>query len=268
MHDGAGRGFNHLGCAAMKPSLKRKGKAPAHELAPQDPFGPTEEKTSRFSRGKKAPKQPKPPKEPKQKKPKKEKQLTPQEEFAASAAAAKAAAEPSGEGAAAEAGDKPSGKLAGRLSAAGAPLKKLSGLSTKAKIASAVIAVVVLFGALQLRPDRDDDALVRTSLERYEKASAEKDYQTLCDELLASSYVKRAASTGLPCEVALRTALEDVRNPTLEVLSVEVNGDRAAARVRGSAAGQVPGEDVYTLVREDDSWRILPPQPAATGAAP
>jgi hypothetical protein len=109
---------------------------------------------------------------------------------------------------------------------------------------------------------------VRTSLERYEKASAEKDYQTLCDELLASSYVKRAASTGLPCEVALRTALEDVRNPTLEVLSVEVNGDRAAARVRGSAAGQVPGEDVYTLVREDDSWRILPPQPAATGAAP
>ena len=76
----------------MKPSLKRKGKPPAHELAPQDPFGSTPEKTSRFSRGKKAPKQPKPPKEPKQKKPKKQKQLTPQEEFAA-AAAAKAAAE-------------------------------------------------------------------------------------------------------------------------------------------------------------------------------
>ena len=249
----------------MKPSLKRKGKQAPHELVPQDPFGSTTEKKSRFSRGEKVPK---PPKAPKEKKPKKQKQLTPQEEFAASAAAAKTAAEPSGEGATAEAGEKPGGKLAARLSAAGAPVKKFSGLSTKAKIASAVVAVVVLFGALQLRPDRDDDALVRTSLERYEKASADKDYQTLCDELLASSYVKRAASTGLPCEVALRTALEDVRNPTLEVLSVEVNGDRAAARVRGSAAGQVPGEDVYTLVREDDSWRILPPQPAATGAAP
>ena len=248
----------------MKPSPKRKGKSPPHELAPQDPFGSTPEKTSRFSRGKKAPK---PPKEPKQKKPKKEKQLTPQEEFAATAAAAKAA-EPPGDGSTAEPGSASRGRLAGRLSSAAAPVKKFSGLSTKAKIACGVVAVVVLFGALQLRPDRDDDALVRTALERYEKASADKDYQTLCDELLARSYVKRAASTGLPCEVALRTALEDVRNPTLEVLSVEVNGERAAARVRGSAAGQVPGEAVYTLVREDDSWRILPPQPTATGAAP
>jgi hypothetical protein len=247
----------------MKLSLKRKGK-PAHELAPQDPFATTPEKKSRFSRGAKAPK---PPKQKKQKKQKKEKQLTPQEEFAAAAAAAKAA-EPSGEGATADPASKPRGKLAGRLSSAGAPVKKLSGLSTKAKIACGVVAVIVLFGVLQLRPDRDDDALVRTALQRYEKASADKDYQALCDELLASSYVKRAAATGLPCEVALRTALEDVKNPTLEVLSVEVNGDRAAARVRGSAAGQVPGEDVYTLVREDDSWRILPPQPAATGATP
>ena len=252
----------------MKPSLKRKGKPAPHELVPQDPFGPTTpEKKSRFSRGKKGPKEPKPPKAPKEKKPKKEKQLTPQEEFAATAAASKAA-EPAGEGSTAEPASKPRGKLAARLSGVAAPAKKFSGLSTKAKIACAVAAVVVLFGALQLRSDRDDDALVRTALERYEKASADKDYQTLCDELLASSYVKRAASTGLPCEVALRTALEDVKNPTLQVLSVEVNGDRAAARVRGSAAGQVPGEDVYTLVREDDSWRILPPQPAATGAAP
>ena len=91
-------------------------------------------------------------------------------------------------------------------------------------------------------------------------ASAQKDYQELCDELLASSYVKQTASSGLPCEVALRTALENVRNPTLDVLSVEVNGDRAAARVRGAAAGQQPGTAVYTLIREDDSWRILPPR--------
>ena len=248
----------------MKLPLKRKGKPAPHELVPQDPFASTPEKKSRFSRG---PKQPKPPKAPKEKKLKKQKPLTPQEEFARAAAAAKAEGQPSGAASADAPGTTGRG-LAGRLSGAAAPLKRLSGLSTKAKIACGVAAVVVLFVAFSLRSDRDDDALVRTSLERYEQASAEKDYQTLCDELLASSYVKRAASTGLPCEVALRTALEDVRNPTLEVLSVEVNGDRAAARVRGSAAGQVPGEDVYTLVREDDSWRILPPQPAATGAAP
>ena len=143
-----------------------------------------------------------------------------------------------------------------------APFRKVGGLKGKARIAVwGVLAIAVVLVGLQLRGGRDDAALVRQSLERYEQASSRKDYQTLCDELLASSYVKQTASSGLPCEVALRTALEDVRNPTLDVLSVEVNGDRAAARVRGSAAGQVPGEAVYTLVREDDSWRILPPRP-------
>ena len=124
-----------------------------------------------------------------------------------------------------------------------------------------LLAVILLIAVLQLRGGRDDEQLVREALARFETASADKDYQTLCDELLASSYVRQTASSGLPCEVALRTGLEDVKNPTLEVISVEVNGDRAAARVRGTASGQVPAEDVYTLVREDDEWRILPPRP-------
>jgi hypothetical protein len=149
------------------------------------------------------------------------------------------------------------------------PIAKLGGLKGRSRIVVwGVLAIVVVVVGLQLRGGRDDDKLVRQALERYEAASSRKDYQTLCDELLAKSYVKQTASSGLPCEVALRTALEDVRNPTLDVLSVEVNGDRAAARVRGSAAGQVPGEAVYTLVREDDAWRILPPRPASTAAAP
>ncbi len=143
-----------------------------------------------------------------------------------------------------------------------APLRKLGRLQGRTRLVVwGVLAVIVVIALLQLRGGRDDEQLVRDALARYEQASAHKDYQTLCDEVFASSYVRQTASSGLPCEVALRTALEDVKNPTLEVVSVEVNGDRAAARVRGSAAGQVPAEDVYTLVREDDQWRILPPRP-------
>jgi len=142
-----------------------------------------------------------------------------------------------------------------------APARKIAGLKGKPRLVVwGVLAIVVVVVALQLRGGRDDEQLVRETLERFETATAKKDYQTLCDELFASSYVRQTASTGLPCEVALQTGLEDVRSPTLEVVSVEVNGDRAAARVRGTAAGQVPGEDVYTLVREGDSWRILPPR--------
>ena len=145
-----------------------------------------------------------------------------------------------------------------------APFRMLGRLHGPARlIVCGLLAVIVVVVALQLRGGRDDEELVREALARFETASAAKDYQTLCDDLFASSYVRQTASSGLPCEVALRTGLEDVKNPTLEVVSVEVNGDRAAARVRGTAAGQVPAESVYTLIREDDDWKILPPRPEA-----
>ncbi|MDX6682214.1 MAG: hypothetical protein QOG94_2253 [Solirubrobacteraceae bacterium] len=164
---------------------------------------------------------------------------------------------------------KKQGRLGAPLRLVRKPAAKVAGLKGRARIVVwGLLALVVVIVGLQLRGGRDDEKLVRQALDRYETASSRKDYQALCDELLAKSYVKQTASSGLPCEVALRTALEDVRNPTLEVLSVEVNGDRAAARVRGAAAGQVPGEAVYTLVREDDAWRILPPRPASTAPAP
>jgi hypothetical protein len=183
------------------------------------------------------------------------KQPTPQQVAAASAQPA------------APAEKKPS-RVRGGLGRVGrvltAPVRLLTKLKGKARVVVwGVLAVIVVIAALQLRGGRDDEALVRDALARYEQASADKDYQTLCDDLFASSYVRERASSGLPCEVALRTALENVKNPTLDVISVEVSGDRAAARVRGSAAGQAPGEDVYTLIREDGTWRILPPRPEA-----
>ena len=247
MHDGRAGGAaferQRLTCPAMKrPTIKRAKKAPT----PQEQVGispkPAKEKKARGAKKRKKP-------------------LTPQEE-AAAAAAASAAPQPQQQ-------PKKRGRLGAPLRLLGKPFGKVARLKGAARlIVWGVLAIVVVVGALQLRGGRDDDKLVRAALERYEKASAEKDVQVLCDELLASSYVKQTASSGLPCEVALRTALEDVRNPTLDVISVEVNGDRAAARVRGTAAGQVPGEAVYTLVREDDAWRILPPRPASTPAAP
>jgi len=158
--------------------------------------------------------------------------------------------------------------LAKPLRLLGAPVRALGKLGAKPRIVVlGLLAIVVVVGVVVLGGRRDDEKLVREALAGYGNASGAKDYQTLCDDLLAKSYVRRTASSGLPCEVALRTALEDVRNPTLTVLSVNVDGDRATARVRGSAAGQVPGEADYTLVREDDKWKILPPSGDATAPA-
>jgi hypothetical protein len=284
-----------LVCARMKrPSLKReKKKQPSpHELVAASPFDPLPQKEGRRAAKKKkketaaAQQQAPAAKKPRRRVRGAKKPPTPQEQAAASAApqpkkqrgrlrGAKKPPTPQEQAAARSAAPQPKkqGRLRGLLGAPARlvrkPIAKLGGLEGRSRIVAwGVLAIVVVVVGLQLRGGRDDDKLVRQALERYESASSRKDYQTLCDQLLAKSYVKQTASSGLPCEVALRTALEDVRNPTLAVLSVEVNGDRAAARVRGSAAGQVPGEAVYTLVREDDAWRILPPRPASTAAAP
>ncbi len=221
-----------------KPSLKRKKKPPPQLVTAQSPFEPIPVKTKR-------------------------RELKKERMAKAKADKATTAQSP-----APQPGKKPKGKRLGGLRGAldkplrplAKPLGRLTMLQGRTRIVVfGLLAIVVVIGLMVLTGGRDHEQQVREALTRYETASAKKDYQTLCDELLSKSYVRQTASSGLPCEVALRTALEDVRNPKLQVLSVKVDGDKADARVRGSAAGQVPGEDTYRLVHEDGSWRIQPP---------
>jgi hypothetical protein len=137
------------------------------------------------------------------------------------------------------------------------PFRKLAGLRGKQRIAAlAVLGVIVIVVVLSLRPGPDSEKDVRKTLDRYAEASRDKDYQTLCDDLLSKEIVDRIRSVGLPCEVAVRTGLEGRQNPRLTVLGIEVNGDQALARVRGGAVGEPIGTSTYRLVREDGSWRI------------
>jgi hypothetical protein len=142
----------------------------------------------------------------------------------------------------------------------GTPFVKLTKLRGRPLIiACAVILAVLLVAAVALKPAPDSEEEVRATLDRYAAASRDKDYQTLCDDLLSSELVERIRSAGLPCEVALRTGLENRQNPTLKVLAIEVSGDEAAARVSGSAVGEVPGVATYRLIHEDGSWHIATP---------
>ena len=138
-----------------------------------------------------------------------------------------------------------------------AAFTRLAGLRGRQRIVVyGALAVVIVLVVLSLRPEPDRDEEVRAALDRYAEATRAKDYQTLCDDLLSQEIVDRIRNVGLPCEVALRTGLGDRRNPTLTVLSVEVNGDQAFARVRGTATGEPPGTSTYRLVLEDGVWRI------------
>jgi hypothetical protein len=102
-----------------------------------------------------------------------------------------------------------------------------------------------------------DEEQVHAVVERFGRASAAKDYQTLCDKLLSPKLVDQIESAGLPCEVALQKGLGNVRSPTLTIGRVDVKGDTATAQIQTAAQGQAPSRDTLQLVRADDkTWRI------------
>lgn len=146
------------------------------------------------------------------------------------------------------------------------PFAKLSKLRGK-KLAFALVPLLVVLVVLVtvLKPEPDADKEVRETLDRYAAATRDKDYQTLCDDLYASELVERIRAAGLPCEVALRTGLENRRNPQLQVSRVEVSGNTANARVRSTAGGEVPSVDTVTLVKEGDGWRVSSLSEAGSG---
>lgn len=109
-----------------------------------------------------------------------------------------------------------------------------------------------------------DREQVRSTLERFQQATLDKDYQELCDDVFANRLVEQVRSIGLPCEVALKRGLGDLREPTLTIEGIEVADDEALARVRSGAAGQRPSEDTIRLVKEDGEWHVASlaaPQP-------
>ena len=114
-----------------------------------------------------------------------------------------------------------------------------------------------------------DEEQVRTTLTAFSRATASKDYQALCDKLLAPSLIADLKKIGLPCEIALQQGLGDVRQPRLIVGAVKVDGKKASAEVRTSAQGQAPSSDTIELERTEDGWRIASlASPSEPGPAP
>ena len=119
-----------------------------------------------------------------------------------------------------------------------------------------LLACAALAAGLAACGGEDDEGQVRDVLDRFAAATAQKDYQELCDDLLSPELVEQVRSVNLPCEVALRTGLEDVRRPTLRVRRIEISGKTARATVLSGAANQRPSEDEIRLVKQGDEWRI------------
>ena len=101
-----------------------------------------------------------------------------------------------------------------------------------------------------------DTEQVHDVVTAFGQASAAKDYQRLCDDLLAPKLVETVESAGLPCELALKQGLGEVSSPKLTIGAIRVNGDAATADVQSSAQGEKPSRDTLQLVRVGSAWRI------------
>jgi hypothetical protein len=124
--------------------------------------------------------------------------------------------------------------------------------------AGGLLCVVALAGcgSHAVRSPQAEQQQVRGTITRFVQASAAGDYQSLCRSLLSGELVAKIRSVGVPCELAVRTGLDDVTHPKLKIGSVYVKGDRASVMVRSWAKGQKASTDVLELVRERGSWRV------------
>jgi hypothetical protein len=135
------------------------------------------------------------------------------------------------------------------------------------RAAAALAAALALAGCGDSGPTEEEQ--VRTTLTAFSRATAAKDYQALCDRLLAPSLIADLKKIGLPCEIALQQALDDVKQPRLIVGDVKVDGKKATAQVKTSAEGQAPSSDTVALERTDKGWRISSlTTPSEAGPAP
>ena len=99
-------------------------------------------------------------------------------------------------------------------------------------------AVAVLLAAALLAGCGDsgptDEEQVRQVVTELGRATAAKDYQALCDRILAPSLVADVKQIGLPCEVALQQGLADVKDPKITIGRIKVTKDKATAEIRTS----------------------------------
>ena len=101
-----------------------------------------------------------------------------------------------------------------------------------------------------------DTEQVQAAVDAFGRATAAKDYKTLCDEVLAPKLVEDVTSVGLSCEAALKRGLGAVKDPQLTVGNVRIDGDTATAEIRSSASGQQPSKDTLKLMKVNGTWKI------------
>ena len=91
-------------------------------------------------------------------------------------------------------------------------------------------------------------------VDRLERATAARDFGTVCEELFTAAARERAG--GEDCERLTRSAAEGIARPRIEMKSIRVRADAARVEVTTRAAGQAEVQSALELRREGREWRV------------
>jgi hypothetical protein len=106
----------------------------------------------------------------------------------------------------------------------------------------------------EVRPASGAPRDIAAVVERLERATAERDFSTVCDDLFTAAARERAGAED--CERLTRSAAAGIARPRIETKAIEVEGDRARVQVTTHASGQAPVPEVLELRREGGEWRV------------
>lgn len=100
-----------------------------------------------------------------------------------------------------------------------------------------------------------DATRVGEALGRLEVALGARDHRRICEQLFSEALRERLG--GRRCPAALRRALRGLREPSITIEAISLQGARRArARVVTQAASQAPARDVVEFVLERGGFRV------------
>jgi Putative lumazine-binding len=111
-----------------------------------------------------------------------------------------------------------------------------------------------LGGDDEAKPASGAPAQVAATVDRLERAVAERDFATVCDQLFTAKARQRAG--GDECARQLRSAAEGVEQPSIEIEAIDVEGNRATVAIQTEAEGQARVSDELQLRREGGRWLV------------
>jgi hypothetical protein len=118
------------------------------------------------------------------------------------------------------------------------------------------MAAVAAAGALGGCGGQSPRDQVTSKIQQFVTAAADRNYATICNQVLAPALLTRLAVGGVSCPQAMQIGFGAVSRPTLSIGKITVSGSHASVIALSTAHGQIASLDTVELTKTSKGWRI------------